>query len=317
MTESFKVFFALSLVIFLGFYFLSELNSDLFEVPIVRADLSTTTLEVGNAAPTVSGIKLNSGINISLIENNATTVNATCTVTDTNTYGNISSVIGRVFRSGVTSSQACTADPNNCYDQVTCATSSCSGNDCTATCQFSIWFIAEPTDAGSDWSGEHWVAWIKAIDASNASSTATNSAQTIEMNTLTAFDVTNAIGYGTLSPGQANDPLDKIVRATTTGNEAIDSNISGTNMCTDYPTCAVNTTSMTWQHYATTSLAYASTSNGVTIATSTPALFEFTTGKPTATTSNQAQDIYWGTYVPVGQVVGNYTGVNTFSVLSD
>jgi hypothetical protein len=297
--------------------FLLRFSFEFFKTLPVMADTATTTLEVGNTAPTVSGVNLNSGINISLIENFATTVNATCTVSDTNGYGTIASVIARAYRSGVTSSEACTIDPNNCYQQTSCATSSCVGSDCVATCQFDIWFVAEPTDAGSDWSSEHWVAWVKVTDASNASSTATSSAQTIEMNTLTAFDVTNSIGYGNLSPGQSNSPLDKVVKATTTGNEAIDSNISGTNMCTDYPTCTSNTTSIAYQHYATSGLAYASTSDGVVVASTSAQLLEFVTAKPTATTSNQVQSIYWGTYVPVGQTVGSYTGVNTFSVLSD
>jgi len=312
MVKNFKIFIiCLSLITALTF--LIEFSSNFFKTLPVMADTATTTLEVGNSAPTVSGVNLNSGSNIGLIENFATTVVATCTVSDNNGYGNISSIIARAYRSGATSSEACTIDANNCYQQTSCATSSCAGADCVATCQFDIWFIAEPTDAGSGWSGEHWAAWIKAIDASNASSSATNSAQTIEMNTLTAFDVDDAIGYGSLSPGQTNDPLNKTVHATTTGNEAIDSNISGTDMCTDYPTCAAYSVAIAYQHYATSGVAYASG----TAASSTPTLLEFTTGKPTATTSNQAQNILWGISVPGTQAIGTYTGVNTFSVLSD
>jgi hypothetical protein len=185
-----------------------------------------------------------------------------------------------------------------------------------ATCSFSVWFIAEPTDAGSTYSAQNWEAWVQAMDASNATGTATNSS---ELNSLNALNVSDSITYGSLGPTQSNDPLDKLVKATTTGNTAIDANISGTDMCTDYATCAVNTTSITWQHYATTTpIGYSSTTaQGCYIASSTPALLEFITTKPTATPSDQGQSIYWGTYVPTGQALGTYTGLNTFTVTSD
>jgi len=315
MSESFEYLkiCAVGLVVVLGFYFLFEIPVDFFGVPKVMADIATTTLTVGNASPTVSNVKLNAGANIDLIENSATSVSATGTVSDSNGYPDITSVTGRIFRSGVTSTAACTLDDNNCYEDASCATSSCSGNDCIATCDFSVWFIAEPTDTGSPWAAQHWVAWIKAIDSQSASSSATNTAQTIEMKTLTALDVTASIAYGTLAPGQTIDPLNKLAIATTTGNEAIDANISGANMCTDYPGCTGATIAIGKQHYATSSVAYAS---GY-VASSTAQLLEFTTGKPTAHPSNQAQNTYWGIAVPGGQSTGSYTGQNTYTALSD
>ena len=274
------------------------------------------TYNPATLTPSVSNVKLNAGANISLVESSATTVTATATVSDANLYTDISSVIGRVFRSGVTSTENCTIDVNNCTPTTTCATSSCSGNDCTATCNFGIWFVAEPTDVGSNWATDTWVAWIKAIDTQNASSSATNTTQTIEVNTLLALNVSNTINYGSLIPNTKNDPLDKLIRATTTGNVSIDANISGTNMCTDYSTCTAATTAIGWQKYATTSgVAYDGTS--AWIASSSVRLLEFLSVKPTATPSDQGQSIYWGTFVPTGTASGNFTGVNTFSAQSD
>ena len=80
----------------------------------------------------------------------------------------------------------------------------------------------------------------------------------------------------------------------------------------------MDTISIIHQHYATSSgMNYASTSDGAYIATSTAQLLEFTSSKPTATTSNQAQDIYWGVSVPAGVKLGNYAGVNTITAQSD
>lgn len=311
--ENFKIVTVGLLVVF-GFYFM-------FEAPIffneVKADTATTSLVVGNSAPTVTNVSLNSLADISLVENLATTVVATCTVSDSNTYTDITDVYGRLYRSGVTSTENCTTDANNCTATTTCATSSCASNSCIATCNFTVWFIAEPTDTGSDWDAQHWVTWIKAVDSAASSSTATNSSQTTEVESLNALDITDAIDYGSLAAGETVNPLSKLVKATTTGNAAIDANISGYDMCTDYATCTAATTSITYQHYATSGLNYASTSDGVVVASTSVQLLEFLSTKPTATPSNQAQDVYWGTYVPVGQTVGNYTGVNTFAVQSD
>ena len=311
--ENFKIIIIGLLVVF-GFYFLFEMPVSFNEV---KADTATTSLSVGNSEPTVTNVLLNSLVDISLIENSATTVTATATVSDTNTYSDITDVYGRLYRSGVANAENCSTDANNCTPTTTCATSSCSDNDCVATCNFDLWFIAEPTDAGSPWDGEHWVAWIKAVDTSASSSTATNSSQTTAVKTLNALDITDSIAYGDLAAGETVDPLSKLVKATTTGNAAIDANISGIDMCTDYPTCTAATTSITYQHYATSSLNYASTSDGVVVASTSAQLLEFLSTKPTATPSNQAQDIYWGTYVPLGQTVGTYEGVNTFAAQSD
>ena len=299
------------LLVAFAFYFFFEIPVD-FLVQEVRADIATTSVTVGNAVPTVSNVSLNAGANINLTENTTTLVTATGTVSDANGYSDITSVICRAYRSGVSGGPDCTLDNNNCY-QVTGATSSCAGNDCTATCNFNIYFHADPTDTGSPWAAEHWVAWIKAIDSQNASSSATNTTQTIEMNTLLALDVTPTINYGTMAPGVTTDPLSVLATATTTGNAAIDANISGTQMCTDYPTCAGSTIATSSQRYATSSVAWA---NGY-ILSGTPTLLEFVTGKPTTSPSNQAQSTYWGISIPTGQALGNYTGENTYTAVAD
>ncbi|MFH1187031.1 MAG: hypothetical protein V1697_02555 [Candidatus Levyibacteriota bacterium] len=292
-----------------------------FEAPLsfdypnidVQADISTTSVSVGNASPTVSSIFLNSGEHIDLIEDNATTVVATATVSDTNTYSNIVLVTGKLYRAGVSDGYNCIADGNNCYVDSACATSSCSSNDCVATCQFNVWFIAEPTDAGS-YSGQSWDAFIEATDASSATGTATNTVQAIDVKSLTAMNVSETVAYGTLAPGVADASTTNLVLATTTGNEAIDGEISGTIMCTDYPGCSAYRIDSIAQHYATSTVDFG---DGYVLSSTTPAALEFDTIKPNATPSNQAQNIYWGISVPGGQAAGDYEGENTFTAVSD
>ena len=107
-------------------------------------------------------MNLNAGEDISLIENTTTTVLATTTVTDIDGFSDIATVTGKIFRSGVGTS--CAAEDNNCYLDAACATSSCSGYQCVATCECNLWFHADPTDAG-DFSAQYWDAWIKAVGA--------------------------------------------------------------------------------------------------------------------------------------------------------
>ena len=153
----------------------------------VLADTFTQTLTAGNNTPSVGTVTLNGGSDITLTENATATVQATATVTDVDGYTDISTTTGKLYRSGVGTS--CSADDNNCYSDSACATSNCSGNSCTATCNYDVWFHADPTDTGSPWDSEYWEAWIKVIDTENASSSATSTG--VEMNTLRALDITN------------------------------------------------------------------------------------------------------------------------------
>jgi hypothetical protein len=265
----------------------------------------TLTTSALNNPPTVSNVSLNGGNNITLTENATTLVTATATVSDADGYSDITQVIGRIFRLGV--GENCTLDDNNCYE-VTCSTSSCSGTDCQADCNFNVWFHADPTDIGSPWETEHWVAQIKVVDSQNASSSATNTTQTIEMNSLVALDVTLEINYGTMYPGETIDPLSIVSTVTTTGNVAIDVELSGTDLSSDG-----NTISVSQQHYATSSVAF---SSGYALST-TPTALELSTGKPTSHPSDQFQNIYWGIQIPSGTSMGSYLGQITFTAISD
>lgn len=156
----------------------------------VIADSTGSEADIKNSSPVIGTIVLNGGNDIILTENTTTTVQATATVGDTDEYGDIASVIGKLYRSGVGS--GCTADDNNCYSDSACATSSCSASSCIATCEYEVWFHAEPTDASSSYSSQNWEVWMKAIDSSNASSSATSGE---ELNTLYALSISHPYEY--------------------------------------------------------------------------------------------------------------------------
>ena len=307
--EILKICFV-GILIVLGIYFLPDISVD-FSVPEAQADIATTSVSVANVAPSVSSVDLNAGANIDLAEDTTVTVNCAATLSDANGGGDITSATSTIYRSGV--GDACTADDNNCYQIASgnCTLGAVAGNDRPATCTADIWFHADPTDAGT-WSGETWVCRITATDAVSNTGSATNTGQTIGMNTLRALDVSPTIGYGTLTPGQTWD-CNVTTTATTTGNAAIDADISGVNMCTDYPTCSGNAIGIGQQHYATSSVAYAS---GYTASTAATHL-EFDTVKPTAHPSDQVQNTFWGIAIPSGQPAADYTGENTYTATAD
>jgi len=240
---------AVGLAVVFGLYFFG-MPVDFSLLPEAKADISTTSLTVGNEAPSVTNVSLNTGADINLSENTTVAITATSTITDNNGFLDFATTIGKAFLNASTT--GCSADDNSCYIDSGCATSSCSGNDCVLTCTFNIQFHAIPTATGSPDAADTWVAFFEVSDQSASSGSATNSTQEVDMNILTALDVEATIPYGVLAPGaQSPDPLNTTSTATTTGNEAIDINVSGTDMCTDFPTCSAATTSITNQRYTT------------------------------------------------------------------
>jgi len=285
------------------------------ETGVDAAYLYVDYTPVSNQVPTVSGVILNEGNDVTLTENATTAVNATATITDDNTYTDIATVTGILYR--YLAGDTCTPDDNNCYADASCTTDGCSGNDCVATCEYSVQFHADPTATTSAWAAEEWAAWIKAIDTQSASGTATNTAQEIDVSILNAVEVSPSVDYGVLSPGESNDPLSKEAQATTTGNAPIDVNISGGDMCTDYPGCVGEQIATTTQQWASSSIAY-DHADAWTLSDSAQS-YELTTVKPTSSAagSRQGETLYWGIEIAGGQALGTYSGINTLTAASD
>ena len=282
---------------------------------------SNVPFTINNVAPTVSAVTINGGSAIDLVESSTKSVTLTATVSDNNSCsGEISTVYGYVYRSGITYAGCDTAgeaNNNNCYPEISCSLvgGTCSGTtDASAdyTCTVNLQYYADPTDVNTLYPTENWLNTVKAIDNNSASGNTTVGAG-VEVNSLTAFDITSSLAFGNLGAGQSNDPLDKTVTTTATGNVGLDQEHSGSaNMCTDYPACSGGTPiGVAYQKYSlASSTAYAS----ATALSTTPAEVELNVPKPISATA-VTKNTWWGILIPTGTQPGTYSGVNTITAV--
>jgi hypothetical protein len=133
------------------------------------------------------------------------------------------------------------------------------------------------------------------------------------MATLRALSVTASINFGSLDPGNNSGATNQQTTVTNTGNAAIDIELSGDDMCTDYPTCAAYTLTVGNQEYSLTTFTYGSGTDLSDTATST----NISIAKPTTSPSNQAGFVYWGINIPIATYVGLYSGQNIFTAIAD
>ncbi len=321
--KSFQIFeaFAPATIIVVAF---------LVSVSIVLADNSSTSVTVGNSNPTVSAVSMNSGSSITLTENTFVHATGTMTVSDANGCSTITGVQA-TFAFATTSAEmwgtTCSYDGNICYRAHSCVATT-TGNQCTGgadtsaeyDCAFAVWYNARPTDGSSPGlTGAQWFLSATATDSGAGTGHATNTGQTIEVNTLNALNITGSISYGTVSANANTGASNQTVTHTNTGNTALDNQISGDVMCTDYPSCIGVTEGVMQpgqQKFGLTDVTYASLTSTLT-ATSSPASVEIVLATSTATTSAVTDLSYWGIAIPSGQTTGAYTGQNTFTATAD
>jgi hypothetical protein len=148
------------------------------------------------------------------------------------------------------------------------------------------------------------MAWIKAVDSANSSSSATNTDEHIEVLSLLGLSVTSLINYGdSMYPGDRNDPLNNTSTITVTGNCSLDINLSGTNM-----TAGLYSIPVVQQRFSTSISPYAS---GTQLLVSQQEL-ELNLEKTVTSSLPYNDDVFWGIEIPLPQGSGNYTGANTF-----
>ena len=279
----------------------------IFGVGIVLKEIVADSVEpsvtVGNTAPTVGAVILNGGSDLTIVGNSTHTIVGTTTISDDNGYTDITSVTSTLFNNNTTSCNTASNDALWCYGQswVTCATTSCSGSSCDASCTADIWFISEPTDASSSYASKTWQMDITAGDSGGNSDTGSSSE---ELLSAIYFSVADSISYGTVNPGATS--TDQTTNATNTCNCSVNIDLSGVNMDDG----SGHTIAVGQQKYAASSLG-----DWVgTILTVTPAELDVALSHPTATTSNSVDDIYWMIKIPDPQYPGSYTGTNTVDV---
>ncbi len=267
------------------------------------------SVTVGGEAPTVSVVDITPAP-IVVIENGTTTVTITATITDNNGCSEVftdGTITATLYRSSMGAS--CSADFNNCYVSIllTEVGNTCDGVDTTgdASGTVEVWYIAEATDASSTNSGDTWQATVKAIDGTDASSTAVDETAPPELSTLLAVTVTGSINYGSVAASATSTP--QTVTITNSGNyNSTDANFSGVNLESGGNSIAVGqqkystTTTEAWDYMDYT-------------LDGTPTRRELNITKGTATGTPSTQDHFWAIQVPGGQAAGTYTGTSTIT----
>ncbi len=285
---------------------------------IVLADTASTSVTVGNSAPVTSAASFHGGSDVTLTENTYVNATGTVTVTDANGCSTITSVTSKFYlASPANSGSGCSYNGNSCYTSVCVATTTgntCDGGGDTSVqydCGFRIWYTATPTDSGAS-ASSIWSFAATSTDGTD-SHVATNTAQTIEVNTLNALNVTSSIAFGSVAANADTAATNQTTTITNTGNNALDTELSGDDMCTDYPGCAGSTLQAEQQEYSLNSFTY----GAGTDLTNTPVTVETVLAKPTSTTTPVTDDVLWGIGIPNGQTPGSYTGQNTFTAVTD
>ncbi len=317
-----------------------------------NSSFTVSNVEPSIAAASISLVDPTSGSFVTLVRPHATSgpYQVTFTVTDNNSCLNsssgneISSVSANAYRSSIGSSSCLVYgdyNTNNCYPQAaapntnfTCVqdVSSCSGSsDTTATftCSFALWYNADPTDGGSQYPSENWLASAKAIDDQTASSGVVQASTGNELLSFLAFSVAEtSIGYGSLQPGQQIDPF--VVATSTTlrayGNVGMDQTLYGDTMCPGWTvadSCDVNGVSalndipISNQKAATSTVAYASSQAYTITGSTSPVSVPLHVLKTTATSSPQSKLTLWAIRIPgTITLAGTYTGQNTITAVT-
>jgi len=273
-------------------------------------EIKTTT--AANSAPEVTSVVLNGGGAITLIPNATTSFNISYTITDTNGCADIvtNRATSTAFRSGVASTcrvPSPTTNNLNCYLFVTRATSTCSVNSINATDTVQIYYFAQSTgNTSSSFPSDNWTAYALAVDAANATGSATSSA--VNINVLTAINVTtSSINYGTINASSTTGSTNQNATTMNAGNSSTTLKLSGTAL-----TFGANSIATSSQHYATSTFTFGGAEQVLQdIAT---AVSGFLLPSPTSTNAVSNQT-FWGLTVPAGNPTGTYSGVNTFTAV--
>jgi len=225
-------------------------------------------------------------------------------------------------------------NPNYCYTNgvptttwnlVCTPTTTCNSplqDSMSYTCNFPLWYIADPTDGSSPFSAENWSVGIAGIDDNYATGTMATTSNPKNLFSFAAIGIEdNAIAYGAIEPGSDSGTLSATSTAINIGNTGLDQEITGEAMCGTFsvgnecPTSATSTIPENQQRFASTTLTYSSPL-ALALSSTTPTELEINIPKTTATSTPQNGTTYWGIAVPVSiTLAGSYQGLNTFTAV--
>ncbi len=314
--------------------------ADPFEIQNVAPTVDAATISILDYDDTVDEITLTvpsatSGVfkvKFTVIDDNGC-LNASST-------DEISSNIMAAYRSGVTQANCSSAEhynSNSCYaatstlftpfynctqDAATC--SGISDSDATFTCNFALWYNADPTDATTQYTAQSWLASVRSTDDDGLGSAfEEKTLGTTELASFLAFNITEtAVAFGSLQPGDANNPMTATTTLFALGNIGLDQDIYGDTMCTNWTapdSCdsgGINTATeiaIANQRVATTT--YSAYSSGYILSGSTtPTEITVNVPKPTSTSTPVSRETYFGIEIPLSiTLAGSYSGQDTIT----
>ena len=259
----------------------------------------------GNTLPTTSSVSIDSGAAaVNLTEGTTKTVSCVGVVTDDDGFADIASVTADLYRTSLGSTSALSTDNHyRLTGDANCVPSGGSGSSETYTCDFTVQYYAEATDAGSANAADDWTCSMIAADAVG---TGAVSADTIEMNSLLALAVTagDPIDYGNVDPNNDTGSTNQTVTIQNTGNADMDPEISGVDMTNDGNSIAVGQ-----QEYDPAAFTY----GAGTALSGTPTATDLALSAPTNATEPVTDSVRWGIGVPNSTAPGTYIGTTTIA----
>ena len=267
-----------------------------------------------NKLPDVTAAELESGSSsFSLTPQVNTTITATATVEDNDSCQDLDTVDATFFRTG--QGQA-GADNNNYRYTMVCTqdVGTCTGPSDTEadyTCTADITYYAEGTDAVSQNAADDWTVEITADDGTD---TGDSSTDTIEVETLVAFEVSATVNFGSLSPGTNTGTTNQLMTITNYGNAQLDMDVSDYGLVASdglAMSCATGSIPDSNLKYDTSAFTY---SSGGIAASSTPIEFDLDLAKSTGSVSSTT--LYTGIAVP-SATKGACTGFLELNAIND
>jgi hypothetical protein len=313
---------------------------------------TTQSYAVTDVAPFITQSSDYSVTDVSVSAGLGTDKQYTVIIQDNNGDADITAATGVLYHDETIdlSSGTCTGDQNNCYSGVSCSLSNnanysygtntdhggASAIAATATCNFTVFFNADDTDSET----AKWAFHVNPADqlgpvAEDPPFATTYQSAAISVNALQSLNVKETtIAYGTvaLNTVSTNTPQTRLQNF---GNQTMDVQISGTQMCTDAGVCTTDVThtpiAQAKQKWSDDSgIDWDSTGYAMLASAGTPAAANGCSDRNMAVRDvsgcsiaactggpgdkSEDQTLYWKIKIPGTTVAGSYTGTNTFTM---
>jgi hypothetical protein len=174
-----------------------------------------------------------------------------------------------------------------------------------------LYYHADATDA-SPYIGENWLGLIEVRDSTGAIDIESVPAG-VEVLSLRALSVTNAITYGSLAVSSTSGSFNPTTTIRNLGNNPIDVNVGGTDLF-DGSSSRIPARE---QKYSTSTFTYTGCPSCSLLSSTTPTHLEVDLAKPTSNASPVTDIVYWGIAIPFGVASNPHSGANTFYAVAD